>query len=326
MAANKLGGAEFRERRRWSFAGCIFDEANWTLLVHGRRVAIETKPLELLRVLLLRAGDLVSKDELLDAVWPDVAVVEASLPTAVRKLRCALDDDNRDTPVIETVPRIGYRLAVPVSVEDIAAVPSGLIAATSAPAAAPEATAAAALGARRRLEPAFTRSLSILGGLALAAAAGVVLFLSQGASASKAERAFAKQKVEKAIRTADLATIEKMIAAGWDPGRPWDKEGNDALSMLLNRCEWYPGHDRRQMLMMARTLIEGGAPIDRRNVFGDTAYSIAKAERYCGPDHPVTQMLEAMCYGGDMGPKDRCLATYELTAAQRQAQGLPPKG
>ena len=55
------------------------------------------------------------------------------------------------------------------------------------------------------------------------------------------------------------------------------------------------------------------------------AYSIAKAPRYCGPDHPVTQMLEAICYGGDMGPKDRCLATYELNTAQRRQQGLPPK-
>ena len=39
----------------------------------------------------------------------------------------------------------------------------------------------------------------------------------------------------------------------------------------------------------------------------------------------MTQTLEAMCYGGSMGPKDLCLATYELTAEQRRAQGLPPK-
>ena len=78
--------------------------------------------------------------------------------------------------------------------------------------------------------------------------------------------------------------------------------------------------------MKARTLIEGGVQIDRRNVWGDTPYSIAKAPRYCGPDHPVTQMLEAICYGGTLGPRDLCLATYELNAVQRRAQGLPPKG
>jgi hypothetical protein len=128
-----------------------------------------------------------------------------------------------------------------------------------------------------------------------------------------------------AIRELDIEKINRMIAAGWNPAIPWDKDGNDALGALLNRCEWDHTHQDRNMVIMARTLIEAGAPIDRRNIWGDTAYSIAKAPRYCGPDHPVTQMLEAMCYGGDMGPKDRCLATYELTAEQRRAQGLPPK-
>ena len=86
--------------------------------VDGQRVAIETKPLEILRALLLRAGNVVSKGELLDAIWPDVTVVEASLPTAVDKLRRALGDDRRDRGMIETAPGIGYRFAVPVEVEE----------------------------------------------------------------------------------------------------------------------------------------------------------------------------------------------------------------
>lgn len=143
---------------------------------------------------------------------------------------------------------------------------------------------------------------------------------SQGAATAPQPRAAAV-----AIRELDIPELKRLIAAGWDPAAQWDKSGTDALGMLLNHCEWDKAHDRRQMLMMARTMIEAGAPIDRRNVWGDTAYSIAKAPRYCGPDHPVTQMLEAMCYGGSMGPKDLCLATYELNAEQRRAQGLPAK-
>ena len=107
-----------RSRRRWAFAGCLFDEANWSLIVDGARIPVESKPLELLRLLLLRAGDVVSKDELLDTIWPDVVVVEASLPTAVGKLRRALGDDRRDKPIIETVSRIGYRIATPVDLEE----------------------------------------------------------------------------------------------------------------------------------------------------------------------------------------------------------------
>src|SRR5690348_968128 len=103
--------------RRWRFANAVFDEAGWQLFVDDRPVVVEHKPLVLLRELLARAGQVVSKDDLLDAVWPDVVVVEASLPTAMAKLRRALGDDRRDDPVITTVARIGYRIDVPVVVE-----------------------------------------------------------------------------------------------------------------------------------------------------------------------------------------------------------------
>jgi DNA-binding winged helix-turn-helix (wHTH) protein len=327
MAASRVGGVDFRERRRWSFADCVFDEANWTLFVGGSRVAIEIKPLEFLRELLLRAGNVVSKEELLDAIWPDVEVVEASLTTAVRKLRTALRDDRRKVPIIETVPRIGYRLAVPVAVEDMRDAPAASrLAAPPAHDPAPHVMIGAAVAGGR---PAWLapRLLSISGAIAIALAAiAVATTPSQNASASRAAPTITQRDAVIAMRKLDIGKIETMLAAGWDPNASFDKEGTDALMYLLNICEWDPGHNRRQMLLMARTLLEGGVKIDHRNVFGDTAYSIAKADRYCGPDHPVTQMLEAMCYGGDMGPKDLCLATYELNAEQRRVQGLPPKG
>src|SRR4051794_29877781 len=112
-------GADRLRQRRWAFADCVFDESNWTLSVGGRRIAIETKPLEMLRELLLHAGNMVTKDALLDRIWPDVTVVEASLPTAVHKLRHALCDDRRERRIVETVPGIGYRLAIPAEAEDL---------------------------------------------------------------------------------------------------------------------------------------------------------------------------------------------------------------
>jgi DNA-binding winged helix-turn-helix (wHTH) protein len=95
----------------------MFDEARWSLLVEGQPVAIESKPLELLHELCLRAGEVVSKDELLDTVWRGVQVVENSIPTAVAKLRRLLGPENLGA--IETVPGIGYRLTAPVSVETV---------------------------------------------------------------------------------------------------------------------------------------------------------------------------------------------------------------
>lgn len=106
-----------RRRRRFSFANARFDEGAWTLLVDGQVVPLEAKPAELLHGLLLRAGEVVTKDELLDLVWPGVHVVEASLSVAVSKLRRALGDEGG--AIIETVPRIGYRLAAAVQVESL---------------------------------------------------------------------------------------------------------------------------------------------------------------------------------------------------------------
>lgn len=106
-----------RRRRLWTFAGAEFDEATWALRVDGHVVPLEGKPLEVLHELLLRAGEVVTKDEILDAVWPGLTVVEGSLPTAISKLRKALG--GRQDNIIETVPRVGYRLTCTVKIASV---------------------------------------------------------------------------------------------------------------------------------------------------------------------------------------------------------------
>lgn len=98
-------------RELWRFADCEFDDLRYELRVCGHVVELERKPLELLRFLLSASGEIVRKEELLEAVWPGVMVVDASLATAVSKLRKVLGSQD----VIQTVSRVGYRIAVPVS-------------------------------------------------------------------------------------------------------------------------------------------------------------------------------------------------------------------
>ena len=105
--------------RLWRFADYEFDELGRELRVKGRAVELESKPLDILLQLLLHAGEVVTKEELLESVWPDVMVVDGSLATAVSKLRKAMGDE--DHPAIVTVPRVGYRLAVPVYCKTVAA-------------------------------------------------------------------------------------------------------------------------------------------------------------------------------------------------------------
>ncbi|MGB6386113.1 MAG: tetratricopeptide repeat protein [Terriglobales bacterium] len=105
--------------RLWRFSDYEFDELGRELRVKGRPVDLESKPLDVLLQLLLHAGEVVTKEELLESVWPDVMVVDGSLATAVSKLRKAMGDEEH--PAILTVPRVGYRLAVPVYCQTVAA-------------------------------------------------------------------------------------------------------------------------------------------------------------------------------------------------------------
>ncbi len=107
----------------WRFSGCEFDDLKRELRVGGRLVDVEVKPLDVLLQLLLRPGEVVTKEELLDAVWPGTQVVEGSLPTAVSKLRRALRPHE---DLIITVPRAGYRLSATSVRCEAAPVPSWL--------------------------------------------------------------------------------------------------------------------------------------------------------------------------------------------------------
>jgi TolB-like protein/DNA-binding winged helix-turn-helix (wHTH) protein/Tfp pilus assembly protein PilF len=98
-------------KRIWRFAGCEFDESRRQLRVRGSAVDLEEKPLEVLRQLLLRPGEVVTKEELLAAVWPGLTVVDGSLTVAISKLRKALGEEQA---VIVTRARVGYRLDAPV--------------------------------------------------------------------------------------------------------------------------------------------------------------------------------------------------------------------
>jgi TolB-like protein/DNA-binding winged helix-turn-helix (wHTH) protein len=100
------------------FRDFVLDVAAYELRRNGRRVRLERQPMDLLILLVGRRGQLVSRSEIVDALWAkDVFVdVENGVNTAMRKLRQALRDAP-DTPrFIETVPGKGYRFVAAVEV------------------------------------------------------------------------------------------------------------------------------------------------------------------------------------------------------------------
>jgi DNA-binding winged helix-turn-helix (wHTH) protein len=63
-----------------------------------------------------RPGELWTKDELLDEVWPDLHITESSLSVSINALRSALGDDSNAPRYIETVMRRGYRFIAPITI------------------------------------------------------------------------------------------------------------------------------------------------------------------------------------------------------------------
>ncbi|HWY24040.1 MAG TPA: winged helix-turn-helix domain-containing protein, partial [Nevskia sp.] len=98
----------------WKFAGAQFDERSLELTVAGAVVELERKPLEVLRHLLLHAGEMVTHDELLEAIWPGRIVSESVLKKCVSRLREVLQDTDHD--IVKTVHGYGYRLVSSVEI------------------------------------------------------------------------------------------------------------------------------------------------------------------------------------------------------------------
>jgi predicted ATPase/DNA-binding winged helix-turn-helix (wHTH) protein len=100
-------------RDRFQFGAFTLDLARGSLSAAGREIALRPKSFAVLRYLLEKAGRLVSKDELVEAVWPNIFVGDDALARCISDIRAALDDG--DQGIIKTVPRRGYLLAAAVS-------------------------------------------------------------------------------------------------------------------------------------------------------------------------------------------------------------------
>jgi class 3 adenylate cyclase/serine/threonine protein kinase len=115
LAAAKLAAQDEAADRCWSFGQAIFDERTMELVVNGAPVELEKKALDVLAFLLRHAGEVVTKDEILEAVWPGRVLTETVLTKCISRIREVLRDE--DQSAIKTVHGFGYRLTVPVKVE-----------------------------------------------------------------------------------------------------------------------------------------------------------------------------------------------------------------
>jgi DNA-binding winged helix-turn-helix (wHTH) protein len=100
---------------RFAFSQFELDLPRRRLTAAGEPLAVSDRQLDILALLVARAGQIVPKDDLLQAGWKDVAVGDNSLEQAISSLRRVLGARSDGAGYIETVPRRGYRFAVAVT-------------------------------------------------------------------------------------------------------------------------------------------------------------------------------------------------------------------
>ena len=94
-------------------------------------IQLELKVMDVLVCLAERAGEVVTRFEIIDRVWATEFIADNTLTHAINEIRTALGDDARNPSFIETIHRRGYRLMVPVTLEER---PAGTVAQFPSPA------------------------------------------------------------------------------------------------------------------------------------------------------------------------------------------------
>ncbi len=108
-------GAPSTPRSYFAFGSFRLDPVNRVLFRDGEILPLSPKAIDTLLVLIEHRGAVVSKEELLNAVWPDTFVEEGSLTHNISLLRKVLVEDSGGRPCIETVPKRGYRFVAPLT-------------------------------------------------------------------------------------------------------------------------------------------------------------------------------------------------------------------
>jgi len=95
------------------------DPESGELLRRGQRTRLQDQPFRMLILLLERPGEVISREELRERLWPQNTFVEFDngLNVAVKKIRKALSDHPENPRFIETIPKRGYRFIAPVSIK-----------------------------------------------------------------------------------------------------------------------------------------------------------------------------------------------------------------
>ncbi len=325
------------------FGAFRLEPANARLSEGARVVDLAPKAFSVLCHLAARPGMLVTKDELLDAVWGRRFVSESVLKTAVNAIRAALADDSRQPRYIETVARRGYRF----------------VAAAAAEAARPAATAASATaspnpaGGVATLPVTFigrTAALAQLRGYRTQVAGGQRQLVLVGGEAGIGKTTLLRQLAAEHLAEGDAAAFGQCVeqAGGGEPylpildaldelargpaGAPWKAALRQAAPTWLAQLPWLVNGSDQALLQRElagsgqdRMLREFGALLDLATAASPLLLVI---EDLHWSDHATVSLLDYLARRrrgagrwmlvASYRPTDLALANHPLQALRQE--------
>ena len=239
---------------RYSFGLYVLDSGDGTLTRASARVRVQEQPFQLLLLLVERAGQIVSREEIRNRLWPQNTFVEfdKSLGVAVLKVREALGDEASNPRFIETVPRRGYRFIAPVRVE------TGPVDDSDTPTSKAPTGAASPSNAYATKHGLVIASLVLL----LVGVAFYVLHAEHGASRATAQAATSMPRIH-VRRSVAVIGFRNL------PGRPEDNWLSSAFCEMLN-TELAAGGELRMVSGEDVANAKGELPLRDEDSFGKT--------------------------------------------------------
>ncbi len=275
----------------------------------AQELRVEAQTMTVLLVLVRAHGATVSRDELVRVCWQGRVVSDDAITRAIAKVRALARVTTPEAFTIETVPKVGYRLKINEEpIEAAASPPPGerFVPIPDSPLQAPLVETPPAPPS-----PKGPRPLLVAGAFGAIALAAVVVLgangllshgAQQGAGATHQQAALAATQnppikapdFVDALLNLDEQRVKLYLGQGWNPNWHLDSESNAALHILMEVCERNPTHDREALVRVAHLLVDAGEDINAVNRWGDTPFTIAVANRYCKPDHPVVAYLRGL--------------------------------
>lgn len=249
------------------------DLENARLTRKGVRIRLQEQPFTILAMLLERSGQIVTREELRQKLWPEGTYVgfDGSLNAALNRLRSALDDDADNPRFVETIPKRGYRFIAPVKVDESAAPVTTELKPPPVPLPPPAADGPAAASPAPRFILSDRRWLVTLAAAALALGLGAFVLLHKRGTPSS---------VSAESKSIDIGSLRRSVAVlGFQnaSGRPSDAWLSTALTEML-RTELGSGGKLRVVPGENVAQFRAGAPWSQTDSLSrETASHIGKA-------------------------------------------------